>query len=630
MATAKPLLSPDQFAETIKAKYPEYKDTDNSTLTTAMLKKYPQYKSSVDMSAMNAPAKKGIIGKVGAFEKSNAEQFVAETKQGMENNKEVDKNPNLNLGGKILGNIANVTGEVSDFVGAGLNALGIGKLIGAIPSVGEDGKMSTLSKTLPVAVANLKKSAMHVKSVQDLVSNIQSFADNHPNDTEGVKAVINSLGAYLSVEGLSDIAGVGAKDAVETAGKDATEETVAPKPGEEEPKPIDEPTVKTPGVRAALTPVKSDVKTSFKSLVDSFKGDTTKAKTWITDLFNQEKGRVSNVDIDTPNARLANADLSEAKSTIGKNISTNIASKNETIEKFGSTPVTGFKDAENGDSLVTPKDISNSFTENSNKLLGSTVRLSSSQANVLSSFKTELAALVQKGDLKTYDEFVDTWQNTDLGSSGTNAQKLNAVIASTVHDVNEAAKAAADSVDGGAYRNANSNLNKLYQVKEKLEKGLGDKGAFTGKYGGAANFYKKAAEGDSAAKAALEDIEQATGIPIAQRANIAKFVETFAKKPSLAKVIGDVPGIFITRMGKLRLYNDLVGYLGDPEGAAIQELDKYSKGNFTSTLEKASAEVESDPEAMKLLQQSGMDAKQGAVLLMLGQIQNKASKKDSQ
>lgn len=36
-----------QFAQKIKAKYPEYKDIEDSVLTERMLAKYPEYKSSI-------------------------------------------------------------------------------------------------------------------------------------------------------------------------------------------------------------------------------------------------------------------------------------------------------------------------------------------------------------------------------------------------------------------------------------------------------------------------------------------------------------------------------------------------------------------------------------------------------
>lgn len=42
-------MSPDEFAATIKAKYPQYQNIDNATLTQQVITKYPQYASQVKM-----------------------------------------------------------------------------------------------------------------------------------------------------------------------------------------------------------------------------------------------------------------------------------------------------------------------------------------------------------------------------------------------------------------------------------------------------------------------------------------------------------------------------------------------------------------------------------------------------
>lgn len=55
-------MSSDQFAESVKAKYPQYKNIDNTTLTQKMIAKFPQYKSRVSMAAPPAPAGHPIPG----------------------------------------------------------------------------------------------------------------------------------------------------------------------------------------------------------------------------------------------------------------------------------------------------------------------------------------------------------------------------------------------------------------------------------------------------------------------------------------------------------------------------------------------------------------------------------------
>lgn len=48
-------MNPNEFAETIKAKYPQYKDVDNLTLATKMVEKYPTYASKVNFNQQVTP-----------------------------------------------------------------------------------------------------------------------------------------------------------------------------------------------------------------------------------------------------------------------------------------------------------------------------------------------------------------------------------------------------------------------------------------------------------------------------------------------------------------------------------------------------------------------------------------------
>jgi hypothetical protein len=58
-APSTPLLSSDEFAQSIKAKYPQYANVDNNTLTQKMLAKYPQYASKVQTAP--AASQPGLV-----------------------------------------------------------------------------------------------------------------------------------------------------------------------------------------------------------------------------------------------------------------------------------------------------------------------------------------------------------------------------------------------------------------------------------------------------------------------------------------------------------------------------------------------------------------------------------------
>lgn len=55
LPTTSAKVTADQFAETIKAKYPQYASVDNNTLTQKMLAKYPQYADRIALPANAAP-----------------------------------------------------------------------------------------------------------------------------------------------------------------------------------------------------------------------------------------------------------------------------------------------------------------------------------------------------------------------------------------------------------------------------------------------------------------------------------------------------------------------------------------------------------------------------------------------
>lgn len=63
-------LSSDQFAQQIKAKYPQYASVDNATLTQKMVAKYPQYADKVQTAPAppaSAPDNRGVLEKASDF-----------------------------------------------------------------------------------------------------------------------------------------------------------------------------------------------------------------------------------------------------------------------------------------------------------------------------------------------------------------------------------------------------------------------------------------------------------------------------------------------------------------------------------------------------------------------------------
>lgn len=113
-SVATPKVSPDQFAESIKAKYPAYKDVDNKVLAQKMLEKYPQYKDKVATEETPAPPNRNFIQKVGDFLAPTATKSIEKLFSGQ---------------GIGLRDIAGSALEVGSFAipaAAGARALGMG------------------------------------------------------------------------------------------------------------------------------------------------------------------------------------------------------------------------------------------------------------------------------------------------------------------------------------------------------------------------------------------------------------------------------------------------------------------------------------------------------------------------
>ena len=68
-------LDYNEFAEKIKAKYPEYKDVDNYTLASKMVEKYPEYAPQVDLKKKD-PTAGGSASGTGSSASSDVEIFT--------------------------------------------------------------------------------------------------------------------------------------------------------------------------------------------------------------------------------------------------------------------------------------------------------------------------------------------------------------------------------------------------------------------------------------------------------------------------------------------------------------------------------------------------------------------------
>lgn len=588
----------------------------------------------------------GNSGSIGNAVANDLKTQVGEKQTALKENVAAGQSKPSLVAQAFFDSVSTLGDAVGDVIGEGAKALGVDKVLENMPTIDpQTGKLTTWGKSLPAAIANIKSSAQHVQAIQQVSSKIQDLMTKHPESTDDIKGLVSALGGILQISGAGDIVAAGGKAIAKVAGEDVAKEAAGgaadAATGAKEAAPAATPTpAKTPGALAAVTPVPKTVKNSIQDLLK--KNTPEEVKGLITDIFSQAKAREGNLKELSPSQILANKSLTEASSVLKKGLTEANTAKEASVAKYADTPVTGFNDPETGQfkSLTSIRD---DFDTKASDLLSSKTELTNPQDKTIKRFYEEFTNLVGgkrtttletsipdfkpikvsedvvgKNTLKDADTFVDRWQNFKLGSSGTNANNLEALINSTVHDVNEATKTAADSVDGGEYRAANSKYSELAQLKGNLEAGMGEKIKTTGRYSNASNFFAKAAKGDSSAQETLRAVEQATGVPITDTSNLAQFAEKSLKIPGIKDIASSARDSLITRFGKLKLVKNVVGALQDSEGALIREVDKASGGNISIL----SSMIEKSSDVSSRLAQLGLNSKQGALMILLGQVAN--------
>jgi len=198
-------LSTAQFAQTIKAKYPQYANIDDAELTKRILEKYPQYQGKVDFSMPEAPTQpvdrsKGFFGRLFDDLKGRVEnlkkssQLVDEGKQG-----------NVGFGFQTLGQIA---GGVGDVIGEGLTST----FRTLAPQSAQEG-LQTLGD-------NIGQS----KVVQDLAQKYQGFKEAHPVGAANLEAAGN-IAQFLPIGKGAGLVGRGVTGAVEKVAPGLIERT---------------------------------------------------------------------------------------------------------------------------------------------------------------------------------------------------------------------------------------------------------------------------------------------------------------------------------------------------------------------------------------------------------------------
>ena len=196
--------------------------------------------------------------------------------------------------------------------------------------------------------------------------------------------------------------------------------------------------------------------------------------------------------------------------------------------------------------------------------------------------------------IKEVDDFLRKWQSTDASKQMQN-NSVGALIDSTVHNINEATKKAADTaetaagIDGHPYRESNDEYRNLIQDYNDAKDSLGTKRPSTGKYDNSATVFGKNGTKDN--PSVWKNIENATGVKIGQPAALTKFIEDIYNSDKPYDVIKNARLSYNPIMVAGRNLLTIIGKGQTDPDAIVQKLLQYidsvskdSSGKLTGTV----------------------------------------------
>ena len=197
-------MTQEEFAKSIKTKYPQYKDIDTGTLVTKIVEKYPIYQSQI--TDLPKPKKFGseTVGDIKETGQGIADVAKSRFAKGKEalmagiRGEQGIKATALQIAGQGAGAVSDIGGEL---------IMGAGKAV--LPQGAETAISETTQKVLSPVVQS--------QPVQNLLSKYEELKTKNPEQARNIDALLG-----ISALGL-DIATLGSAKTVTTAGKEAVE-----------------------------------------------------------------------------------------------------------------------------------------------------------------------------------------------------------------------------------------------------------------------------------------------------------------------------------------------------------------------------------------------------------------------
>lgn len=470
-------MTSDQFAQTIKTKYPQYANVNNTTLVTSILKKYPQYQNSIKQ----VPTDQTDAAKAGI---DQVTQGFKETQQGASSTQIGSGLEKLGRGtlDELAGGIATVFSPVTQALKIGSSLPGVKQAVQALKTHVIDPSSNAISNYKP----------------------LQEFMTQNPHADE-VAANLLTIGATLA----------GSEKAPEIADATSTAvDTVAKAPGK---------------AFRSIVPTPPDVGEIISNPEDAeaMKSSITKSQSLAKDLQKNPRAL-------SPKQNTAN-ELFGDEGTVYKAVNQSVKDAGTKMGEALANPKVGgapIKTEDISESL-------DKFSSLDKKgIKGLTASQKNDLVNFRDSV-SDLKYLAKGGKLtiKELDDFTREWQPLTSKYKDTPLAKP---VNSTVHDINELTKTFADKaetesgVQGHPYRESNDEYKRFIESKQAIEEGRGTRNSQTGRYSDATSLL----EGVSSDKGPMKELFDAIDEQVGKTTKSGGM--TFTQKAGLDNFIQDI------------------------------------------------------------------------------------------
>jgi len=185
-------MTPQEFAQTIKTKYPQYKDVDDIELAKKIVAKYPSYSDKVNFGTVSRPAigEDGTIigGMAGKFLGGLGERFKERGENVIEQSQDIQKG--VDLAAPEAGGTRALAAGAGALKLAGRTA---GQVAGGVGDIFFEALKAVTPDELEQKISTKLSEVVGSEKVRPVVDSIYNLAKNHPEAAKDVETLVNVL-----------------------------------------------------------------------------------------------------------------------------------------------------------------------------------------------------------------------------------------------------------------------------------------------------------------------------------------------------------------------------------------------------------------------------------------------------